>query len=410
MAAQPTRATNLIVRLSGRQVGRITRLAGDRYFFAFDETYVDDSNRATLSLSFKNQMGGVQTITRPHSVKLPPFFSNLLPEGYLRNYLAARAGVKPDREFFLLAALGEDLPGAVTVHEEGAHDVDHVDADQPADDRLRALRFSLAGVQLKFSGIMQATGGLTIPASGVGGDWIVKLPSARFPAVPENEYAMMELARRVGIEVPRIDLVPIQAIAGLPDEARTVSGNALVVERFDRTAQGRRIHMEDFAQVFGIFPPNKYDKRSYANIAAVLAAEIGAQAVIDFTRRLAFSILIGNADMHLKNWSLLYPDGRNPVLAPAYDYVCTVPYLPNQQLALGFGRSKAMDDITPDQVRCFADTAQVGATPLWETVLETVEQTRAAWRALGLRDLLPADLRKTLESHMDRVATNIARH
>jgi len=410
MADRGSSLTHLTVRLSGRQVGLITRLTGDRHVFTFDEAYVDDPNRATLSLSFKNKMGGVKAAISPHSVRLPPFFSNLLPEGHLRNYLAARAGVKSEREFFLLAALGEDLPGAVTVHEDGVSDLDHADADHPADDRIKALRFSLAGVQLKFSGIMEATGGLTIPASGVGGDWIVKLPSARFPAVPENEYTMLELARRIGIEVPKLNLVPVEAIDGLPDEARTVSGNALVVERFDRAAQGGRIHMEDFAQVFGIFPHNKYDKRSYAHIAAVLAAEVGAQAVSDFTRRLAFSILIGNADMHLKNWSLLYPDGRNPVLAPAYDYVCTVPYLPNQQLALGFGRSKAMDDITPDQVRRFADTAQIGATSLWETVLETVEQTRAAWRGLGLRDLLPADLRITLESHMDKVATNIARH
>ena len=74
-----------------------------------------------------------------------------------------------------------------------------------------------------------------------------------------------------------------------------------MVERFDRTPEGGRIHMEDFAQVFGVFPNGKYDKHSYANIAAVLAAEIGEGAVIDCTRRLAFSVLIGNADMHLKN-------------------------------------------------------------------------------------------------------------
>lgn len=405
------RTANLIVRLSGRQIGIITRLAGDRHVFAFDEAYIDDPNRPTLSLSFKSQTGGVVTAIRPHSVRVPPFFSNLLPEGHLRDYLAARAGVKPGREFFLLAALGDDLPGAVTVHVDGAGGHDHAaDGDHRGDDRANALRFSLAGVQLKFSAIMEATGGLTIPASGVGGDWIVKLPSARFPAVPENEFAMMELARRVGIEVPKLDLVPVDAIAGLPDEARAVAGKALVVERFDRTAGGGRVHMEDFAQVFGIFPDDKYDKRSYANIAAVLAAEIGEAAVTDFMRRLAFSILIGNADMHLKNWSLLYPDGRQPVLAPAYDYVSTVPYLPNQQLALGFGRSKVMDDITPDQVRRFADTAQLSVPSLWEAILSTVEETRVAWRDHAARDLLPADLRKTLETHMETMATNIGRH
>jgi serine/threonine-protein kinase HipA len=61
-----------------------------------------------------------------------------------------------------------------------------------------ALRFSLAGVQLKFSAVMEASGGLTIPAGGMGGSWIVKLPSNRFASVPENEYTMLALARAVG--------------------------------------------------------------------------------------------------------------------------------------------------------------------------------------------------------------------
>lgn len=81
--------------------------------------------------------------------------------------------------------------------------------------------------------------------------------------------------------------------------------------------------MEDFAQVFGLFPENKYKSASYANIARVLWAETGERATYEFIRRLTFSVLIGNADMHLKlkNWSLLYPDTRTPVLSPAYDFV-----------------------------------------------------------------------------------------
>jgi len=61
--------------------------------------------------------------------------------------------------------------------------------------------------------------------------------------------------------------------------------------------------MEDFAQVFGEFPNDKYKRHSYTNIAAVLWAEIGEDAILEFVRRLVFSVLIGNADMHLKNWS-----------------------------------------------------------------------------------------------------------
>jgi serine/threonine-protein kinase HipA len=148
-----------------------------------------------------------------------------------------------------------------------------------------ALRFSLAGVQLKFSAVMEASGGLSIPADGIGGSWIVKMPSARFPAVPENERAMLELARAVGINVPHNQLANIKGIHGLPEDAGCMEGNALAVERFDRAPGGKRIHMEDFAQVFAVFPDDKYDRRSYANIASVLWAETGQGQTYEFFRK-----------------------------------------------------------------------------------------------------------------------------
>ena len=136
--------------------------------------------------------------------------------------------------------LGHDLPGAVGVVRE-----DHVDDPRHTptspkywDDSPDVLRFSLAGVQLKFSAIETAAGGLTIPARGMGGDWILKLPSVHYDAVPENEYSMMTLAREVGIEVPETRLVPMGRVEGLPPEAvdgRIADMNALAVRRYDRT-------------------------------------------------------------------------------------------------------------------------------------------------------------------------------
>ena len=61
-------------------------------------------------------------------------------------------------------------------------------------------------------------------------------------------------------------------------------------------------------------------------------------------------------------------------------------------------------------MRRFADTAQLSVPSLWETILRTVEETRAAWCDHAAGDLLPADLRKTLEAHMETVAVNIGRH
>jgi len=415
MKFDPKKRNALSVRLHGKQIGVINRLAGDRQIFAFDEDYIDDHERPTLSLSFKGRTGGLVTSVRPVTRRVPPFFSNLLPEGHLREYLAKLAGVNPEREFFLLAVLGADLPGALVItplegqeQEEDRHDEDDADHDR-RDDRRREpiLRFSLAGVQLKFSAVTEASGGLTIPAGGMGGSWIVKLPSERFAAVPENEFAMLELARRVGIGVPDNLLVEAADIKGLPEEARAPGAKALAVARFDRVPGGAPVHMEDFAQVFGQYPNDRYRFRSYSNIAAVLWAEIGEDAVLEFVRRLVFSVLIGNADMHLKNWSLLYPDQRKPVLSPGYDFVATLPYLPNDLLALSFGGSRSLAEITPDQMRRFADAARIPASPLWQIAVETAEHTTTAWAKLEHADLLPSDLRAAINKQILGVAAKI---
>lgn len=433
MALDP-KLNALAVDLNGRRVGIINRLAGDQHIFSFEQEYLDDvEHRPTLSLSFKGSTGRLISRVRPISRRVPPFFSNLLPEGHLRAYLAERAGVKTEREFFLLAALGADLPGAVTVAPLAAdgHALQDAELNQPdgeGDRQEGILRFSLAGVQLKFSAVMESSGGLTIPAHGVGGSWIVKLPSSQYPAVPENEYVMLALARAVGLTVPETRLVAIRDIGGLPAEVVSAawtadslgpgsgqgsgSGAALAVKRFDRTDDGGRIHMEDFAQVFGLFPDEKYGRRSYANIAAVLRAEVGESGTNEFVRRLAFSVLIGNGDMHLKNWSLLYPteaEGRKPMLSPAYDFVATLPYIPGDKLGLRFGGSQSLDEITADQVRRFAETARLAAAPLWTIVEEMVERTVEAWRGLVERDLLPRAMRGVVERQIFGVAAKTIR-
>jgi serine/threonine-protein kinase HipA len=402
----------LAVRLYGQQIGIITKLAGEKQLFSFDHEYVDNPERPTLSLSFKSTTGGVVTSTRPVSRRVPSFFSNLLPEGPLREYLAKLAGVKAEQEFFLLAVLGADLPGAVVVEPTDAkHHGEEVDEPETTTAAVHtpeaALRFSLAGVQLKFSAVMEATGGLTVPAGGTGGSWIVKLPSAHYASVPENEHAMLELACRVGIEVPANRLVEIDKINGLPKEAHTVGKMALAVERFDRRADRSRVHMEDFAQVFGLYPSDKYKHRSYANIASVLWAETGQETTYEFVRRVVFSVVMGNADMHLKNWSLLYPDRRVPMLSPAYDLVSTVPYLPNDRLGLNFGDSRDLHEITKDQIRRFAEAARIPVSPLWSIVTETTERTAESWKTLDHREALPKEIRGAIEKQIFGVAAAV---
>jgi serine/threonine-protein kinase HipA len=209
--------------------------------------------------------------------------------------------------------------------------------------------------------------------------------------------------------VPPNRLVPVAEIKGLPRDAARLGGEALAVQRFDRGPAGQRIHMEDFAQVFGLFPEDKYERRSYANVAAVLWAETGADDTYEFVRRLVFSVLIGNGDMHLKNWSLLYPDGRTPVLSPAYDFVSTVPYIAENRLGLTFGGTRNLDGITKDQIRRFADRARLPVSTVWEIVPETVARTIEAWRRLQEADVLPADLRRQIDRQIETAALRTER-
>jgi len=394
----------LDVLLYGEPIGTLTRVAGDRTLFAFNETYIADTQRPVLSLGFKDALGGLITDFSPTQVKLIPFFSNLLPEGHMRDYLAERGGVNPVREFFLLWVLGQDLPGAITVRPadgeawppDAAGDDDHHDGDR----RDQALRFSLAGVQLKFSAVNEASGGLTIPAKGVGGSWIVKLPSQRFESVPENEYSMMTLARLVGIDVPAVKLVDPHEIENLPTGIGDLKGQALVIERFDRLPEGGGpVHIEDFAQIFGVYPADKYKKASMRSIARVLAAEGGDADIAEFIRRLTFNMLIGNADMHLKNWSMIYPDRRTAALAPAYDFVSTIAYLKDDNAALTVSRSKRFDAFSYDELSHLAAKAMLPAKLVLDTARATVELFRQQWGFEKNNLPLPRNVIDAIERH-----------
>lgn len=216
----------------------------------------------------------------------------------------------------------------------------------------------------------------------MGGDWIVKLPSLRFDGVPENEFSIMRMAAMCGIEVPDVRLVPVAEVAGLP---RDLSGGwmeglqALAVRRFDRAAGGGRVHTEDFAQVFRQYPDAKYRGRSYGDIGRVLGAFADEDDVGQFARRLVYSAMVGNADMHLKNWSLIYRDPRLGELSPAYDLLSTTAYVPDEAMALRLGRAKHWDELALSDFAELGENAFVGGDAVVEQTLATVERFRAVW-------------------------------
>ncbi|NKQ53544.1 type II toxin-antitoxin system HipA family toxin [Amycolatopsis sp. K13G38] len=380
------------VWLNGRRIGTILQ-RGDVARFLFVEYYWDDPTREVLGLWFEDD----PRRSPQAALRLPAWFSNLLPEGALRQWIARDQGVSADRELQLLLRIGRDLPGAVQVIP-----ADEGDPVQPellgevipdtstTSPKAGQLKFSLAGVGLKFS-LLKKGERLTIPAGDAVGDWIVKFPDPHYRDVPANEFATMSLAGRVGITIPEVNLVhrdelpPLDRIVWPGSETQ-----AYAVARFDRGPGGQRIHIEDFAQVRGFYADDKYSG-SFETVAALVYRNRDRTALQEFVRRLTFNLLVGNGDAHLKNWSLIYADGRVPTLSPAYDLVSTGPYFPENtpdDFGLKFGGTKVAERIGRGAFQKLQQRLGVTSADVLDIVDQTIERFTTAWDS-GSRATFP---------------------
>jgi serine/threonine-protein kinase HipA len=182
-----------------------------------------------------------------------------------------------------------------------------------------------------------------------------------FRGVSENKYANLALAEAIGMDVPERELVEQSEFEGIPGEFKTLSdGKVLLVKRFDRGADGQRIHIEDFAQVFAIYPSRKCEGAAYHDIAAALGVAVSSSAALECVRRLAWAAITGNGDMHLKNWSLIYRGaGDGPALAPVYDVLSTIPYIPTDAMALSLAGERSFTAMNAQQWKTFANRARL---------------------------------------------------
>lgn len=371
------------VWLYEQRVGSITVSEGI-IRFQLDDSYIHDANRAVLGLIFEDDLVAIHR----SKVRLPPWFSNLLPEGRLREWIAQDKGVSESQELDLLLKVGHDLPGAVrvaeaeidqTVFDAGRREV-ATDIESEHDSK-NIWRFSLAGVALKFS-MLRAGERFTSPSIGEGGDWIVKLPYQGYQNVPLNEFSMMQLARKVGINVPEVRLVHRDQLTGIPDRLWPDSEDmAYAIRRFDRTPSRGLVHIEDFAQVRGFYPHKKYTG-TFETLAALIYRQYDTESLLEFTRRLAFNCVIGNGDAHLKNWSLLYEDPRRPVLSPAYDLVSTAIYRPSgrpEDLGLKLAKSRSFKSVTLDNFERLERKVNASGVGLRDAAYEVVQGTLSFW-------------------------------
>lgn len=321
---------------------------------------------------------------------LPPFFTNLLPEGRRLTAIRRLLRAATDDDLTMLLAVGGDLVGDVQVTPEGSaplavgevpqrvrrfEDVSFARVLEEALGPSGAAASGIAGVQDKVSSAM-----ITLPH---GRDYILKLSPPEYPYLVENEAFFLDAARDCGL--PTVDAYVVR---DREDKA------GLQVTRFDRVPGGGRLAVEDACQILNVHPVRKYDP-SAADVVRALASlcQAGAVATRDAFAHVVFAYLSGNGDAHAKNFSVVQDSSGEWHLAPAYDMPSTYPY-GDTSMALSIeGRTAGL---TRERMLHFADTIGLSRRAAVRT-LDHLCASSDGW--LGRLDQLPFDERRKHDLH-----------
>jgi serine/threonine-protein kinase HipA len=202
---------------------------------------------------------------------------------------------------------------------EDLNDLSLTQEEQLKEAASRAVKMSIQGVQPKLSARLKVKEKMFEIVDRYG-EYILKPQSNFYPEVPENEALTMRLAHIAGIEIPLYGLV------------YSIDGRfTYFIKRFDRYGKKNKRSLEDFAQLAGKSRETKYDF-SMENVATILDEYCTFPVIekIKLFRLTLFNFLIGNEDMHLKNFSLITRNNRVE-LSPGYDLINTTIALPNAQ-------------------------------------------------------------------------------
>lgn len=315
---------------------------------------------------------------------LHPFFQHLAAEGNLRRRQARSARLDEQDDLGLLLHFGADCIGAVGVLP--AAEAAGPQAGAPRSRLPDSGRRSISGVQRKRL-VSRRDGGYAPAGEGEPATHIAKLNDRDHPDLVRNEALCLRFAatllgpRQVAESEPGV----------LPDGEQV-----LLVRRFDRTAQGAKLRMEDFAQILSRGRGRAFDGKfdgSHEQVAAAIRKHSAAPLVdlAEFFRRVVVNLLLGNGDAHLKNWSLL-ETGQGLRLSPAYDILNTMLYPEfSTELALALGDERpAMDRVDRGQVLAFGDRIGLprGATAL--ALADLAAKIRRG-KVLDVPDAEPAD-------------------
>jgi serine/threonine-protein kinase HipA len=305
-----------------------------------------------------------------------PFFQHLGAEGWLRERQARVAHLAEEDDFGLLLRYGADCIGAVGVvpiSDEPLVPVAVSEGTIPGR--------TVSGVQRKLLVVRDEGTNAFRPAAPSGpAPYIAKFNSNNKPTLVRNEYLSLRWTSAM-LGADEVTAFETNHVAEI-DEA------ALIVTRFDRTADGQKLRAEDFAQILnkprGQDYAGKYDA-SYEQVAEAIRSH-SARPDIDVARlfrRLVAYVLISNTDAHLKNFTLLErPEGLR--LSPAYDIVNVGIYPEfSQQFALSIGGDFILlESITRAVLTAFGERVGLSKATIVQTFRDLKAKARQASAAL----------------------------
>jgi len=376
----------LTVWFSGVRVGELAQDEAGRLGFQYDPVYLAAPEALPISVSLPKSG---QVFDERACL---PFFDGLLPESQQRSAIARTLGVSENNTFSLLDRLGGEVAGALAFLPVGEVLETNEGVSQPTplgDDSLaallaelpmrpllagsRGLRLSLAGAQSKLP-VCLVDGRISLPAPGQPTTHILKPAIQGLGGSTENEAFVMTLAAELGLLVARTEARVVE-----------VGGNRwtlLLVERYDRVVrEGRvqRLHQEDFCQALGVPSSRKYQSEGGPGFKACFellrrVSAVPGPDLVGLMDLAVFNAVVGNADAHAKNLSLLYTP-RGPRLAPFYDLLCTA-YYPNleRSFAMRIGDQGAFERLGVLAWKRFAEQAGVGFPLLRRRILEITER------------------------------------
>ena len=340
-----------------RFAGTLRQEPDSRFAFHYDEAYVS-TGRPAIAYTLPLQSDAIYSVSGLH-----PFFDNLVAEGWLAKAQARALGIGGDDRFARLLAFGHDCVGAASVLDPKPRTQPNLDAGSPEEIAALANRASISGVQPKLL-VVKTAHGYRPAGPSEASTHIAKLPSGSLPGIVELEYLTMTAAAEL-LRPDTIAEIEVAPVTGLP-------GRCLVVRRFDRQPDGRKLHFEEFNQLLNRPSDAKYDG-AYSEMASFIRTngrcEVGDADLL--LRRVLACILLGNNDAHMKNFGLLYM-GSAMRLSPIYDFVAVSLYPEyDSALALRMGpgtNPRRLSAISAKNVEAMAKSFGYGRGALLQAV------------------------------------------